>query len=219
MLTTINNQIPFLYKWTELSTGKWYVGSRTAKNCHPDDGYICSSKIVKSLIKENPNNWQREVLCIGSIDYIVRLETSYLKMLNARDNPLSYNMHNNDGIYSRAGIPSTKLHKEKIREALAGKSLTTERKLNISKARIGYKVPNVIKQKISNTLQNRLITDEHAEKISKALTGKAKSKTAVEKNRLSQYERPKYKCQHCDKIISGMGNLKQHIASKHKEIK
>jgi hypothetical protein len=27
----------FVYKWTQISTNKWYVGSRTAKNCYVGD--------------------------------------------------------------------------------------------------------------------------------------------------------------------------------------
>ena len=44
--------VAFLYKWIEISTDKWYIGSRTANGCHPTDGYICSSKIVKPLIRK-----------------------------------------------------------------------------------------------------------------------------------------------------------------------
>ena len=49
--------LAYVYKWTELATGKWYVGARGARGCHPDDGYICSSKVVKPLILANPNGW------------------------------------------------------------------------------------------------------------------------------------------------------------------
>jgi hypothetical protein len=45
----------YLYRWTHIPSQKWYVGSRTGKGCHPDDGYICSSKIVKPMITENKN--------------------------------------------------------------------------------------------------------------------------------------------------------------------
>ena len=38
--------LAYVYKWTELATGKWYVGARGARGCPPDDGYICSSKVV-----------------------------------------------------------------------------------------------------------------------------------------------------------------------------
>lgn len=54
--------LAYVYKWTELATGKWYVGARGARGCHPDDGYICSSKVVKPLILANPDGWKREIL-------------------------------------------------------------------------------------------------------------------------------------------------------------
>ena len=95
----------FLYKWTQQSTGKWYIGSRTAKGCHPGDGYICSSKIVKPMILENRDDWVRDVLCIGEPSYICELEAEYLKLINANDNSYSYNLHNGDGKFSMTGMP------------------------------------------------------------------------------------------------------------------
>lgn len=55
----------------------------------------------------------------------------------------------------------------------------------------------------------------HVEKIRQALLGKKKTNTAIKNNSIAQLHRPKYNCPHCDKIISGMGNVKQHIANKH----
>lgn len=59
---------------------------------------------------------------------------------------------------------------------------------------------------------------EQKQKMSKAQLGKKKSIIAIANNAISQLSRPKYDCPHCNKLISGMGNLKQHIASKHLEI-
>jgi hypothetical protein len=67
----------FLYKWTHIPTQKWYIGSRTAKGCSLTDGYICSSKIVKPMILENKNDWKREILVIGSSEYILQIERKY----------------------------------------------------------------------------------------------------------------------------------------------
>jgi hypothetical protein len=58
-------------------------------------------------------------------------------------------------------------------------------------------------------------TKEHSQKISQALKGKSKSASAVRNNAIAQLSRPKYNCPHCNKLISGQGNVKQHIASKH----
>jgi hypothetical protein len=89
--------IAFVYKWVELETGMWYIGSRTAKGCHPDDRYICSSKVIKPMITENPAGWIREVLETGTPEDMYSLETVLLRENDAKNNKQSYNEHNNDG--------------------------------------------------------------------------------------------------------------------------
>ena len=63
----------YLYKWTHKSSGMWYVGCRTAKGCHPNDGYLCSSNLVKPLLLESPTDWDRKILCIADPNYIMNL--------------------------------------------------------------------------------------------------------------------------------------------------
>jgi len=99
----INMHLPYLYKLTQKSTGKWYVGCRTAKKCHPEEGYICSSRHVKPIYFENPLDWKREILVIGSAEYIKELETKYLKFTNAKNDPMSFNLHDGDGKFTTAG--------------------------------------------------------------------------------------------------------------------
>lgn len=149
----------YLYKWTELSTNKWYIGSRTKQNCHPNDGYICSSKVVLPLIKNNPDNWVRQVLCIGTPEYIRDLEATYLKQLNASRDSMSYNMHNCDQKFftkigkvftpetrakisaAKKGVPKSEEHKAKISATLKGKTapnkgkpMSPEQRVKISQA-------------------------------------------------------------------------------------
>jgi len=83
---------------------------------------------------------------------------------------------------------------------------------------IGNVYINTQEQNASDVNKGTTFTDEHCANIAKALKGKKKSSTAVAKNAISQLSRPKYICQHCSKTISGAGNLKQHIANKHKEM-
>lgn len=131
----------FLYKWTEKSTGKWYIGSRTANNCHPGDGYICSSKKVISLINENQNNWHRDVLVIGNPRYIYELEGKLLSLLDAKSDPSSFNKHNNDCVYSgkfvsfkkgsvpwNKGLPSFEQPSFGLTHSLENKKLFSEQK-------------------------------------------------------------------------------------------
>lgn len=98
----------FVYKWTQLSTGKWYIGSRTSQGCHPGDGYISSSKVITPMILENKNDWQRELLVIGESTYIVEMESKLLGLLDAKNDPMSFNKHNGDGKFTNAGKPSDK---------------------------------------------------------------------------------------------------------------
>ena len=96
----------FLYIWRNLLTGKWYIGSRTRKGCHPNDGYLCTSKHVRPMIRENPTEWVRTVLCIGHPKDMRKLEADYLTLLDAKHDPMSYNQHNGDGKFCTIGIPS-----------------------------------------------------------------------------------------------------------------
>lgn len=90
----------FIYKWTHLPTMKWYLGSKSSKGCHVDDGYICSSKTVKPMIKANPEEWVRTIVEEFGEDVIacVKAEAEMLDLLNAKDDPRSFNMHNGDGV-------------------------------------------------------------------------------------------------------------------------
>lgn len=82
----------------------WYIGSRTKKGCHPDDGYICSSKIVEPLIRNNPNDWIREIIEIGENPKDVReREKQILVEKSARQDPKSYNQSNAEGDFSFLG--------------------------------------------------------------------------------------------------------------------
>lgn len=148
----ISNTTAFLYRWTQLSTRMWYVGSRTAKGCHPNDGYLCSSKIVKPLILEHTDDWVREILVIGPPEFIAELERTYLKTIDAKNNPLSYNGHNGDGLYSRAGVAPWNKGKESPTKGIARLDGT--------------------KLKISKSHKNKKKSDSHVKNMSLSRKGK-----------------------------------------------
>lgn len=113
--------VAFVYKWVELSTQKWYIGSRTAKGCHPDDGYICSSKAVKPLIQSNPQDWVRTVLETGEPAEMRELESELLTTLDAKNAPMSFNMHNGDGKFTTIGMVHSSETRAKRSAALKGR--------------------------------------------------------------------------------------------------
>lgn len=86
--------LAYVYRWTHIPTGKWYIGSRTARGCHPDDGYICSSKHVKPLIENDMSNWEREIMTYGSPYWMRIVEKELLKVSDAMNNPMSLNRSN-----------------------------------------------------------------------------------------------------------------------------
>jgi len=158
----------FLYKWTELTTNMWYIGSRTAQGCGPSDGYICSSKSVKPKINGHANNWKREILVIGESTYIRELEAKYLTLLDAKHDPMSYNMHNGDGKFTTAGkkMPRSKESIEKQR-----------------KTSTGMKKPAGFGEMISKRNSDPSLATR--KKMSAASTGRVQSETARAKNRVA----------------------------------
>lgn len=184
-LLNVDDTIAYLYKWTQKSTNKYYIGSRTAKNCHPLDGYICSSKVVKPLILENPSDWEREVLVIGSSDYIRNLESSYLHSIDAKNDPMSYNMHNGDGKFTTAGIPGWNkgltINDPRIAAVAEG---TRNRPSPLRGRKVGP-YSDSHRKKISESLKGNIpwnngvstgpLSDEHKAKIANTLKGVPKS--------------------------------------------
>lgn len=175
----MSNTMAFLYKWTQHSTGMWYIGSRTARNCHPNDGYICSSKVVKPLIKETPRDWNREILVIGEPLYIRELENKILSKLDAANDAMSYNKTNADGIF--VGAPHSEETKNKLRKAFLGSKHSEKTKNLFSANRTGEKNPFFgkkhsleTKQKLRKMFLGSTHTEKTREKISKSQLGRAR---------------------------------------------
>ena len=164
------NTIAYLYKWTELTTNRWYIGARSKRGCHPNDGYICSSRTVKPLVLENKDNWVREILCIGAPEYIVELETKLLTALDAKHDPLSYNRHNGDGKFTSLNRPCT----------FKGKNLPKHSAEACAKRRIAMLGKNVGKTPWN---KGKTLTAEHIAKRQAArtdFTAWNKGKTGVQ---------------------------------------
>ena len=115
----------YVYKWTHTPTMNWYVGSRTSRNARIDDGYICSSRTVRSLIQSNLDQWSRTIVATGTAEEMYALETEILQLVDARADQRSYNRHNNDGIAQpgwNRGLPMSEETKEIQRSQRLGKS-------------------------------------------------------------------------------------------------
>jgi len=102
----------FLYKWSDILTSKIYIGVHKGT---PDDGYICSSKIMLDEYRNRPTDFKREILLYGTLKECQQKETDILKKDNAAKNPLYYNQSNGADTFYHIG-PHTDKVKRKISE-------------------------------------------------------------------------------------------------------
>jgi len=212
------NTIPYLYRWTHLPTGMWYVGSKTQKGWNPTrhEKYICSSLIVKPLILKNRNEWCYEILAIGEARYIRELETKYLILLDAKNHPLSYNRSNacfDAG--NRLGSKDSEATKQKKSLARQGDKNPSYGKRGELSPLFGRTDSIETRQKKSIKLKeyNKNRPADHNKNISKALKGNPNVGFKKEKNpswgkpevadRINKL--PPKTCPYCDKTVS-IGN-------------
>jgi hypothetical protein len=67
----------FVYMWQHRD-GRFYVGSHQGTEL---DGYICSSTIVIDSIRQNPDDWQRQILARGDVATMRLIEQQILREL------------------------------------------------------------------------------------------------------------------------------------------
>jgi len=188
IVATSNNyniMTAFVYKWTHKPSLGWYVGSRTAKRCHQEDGYICSSKIVKPMIQTNPSEWERTILATGTPKEMRMLETLILETVDAMNDPRSFNQNNGNGILGNTGKRFSQAHKNAksvsakiamnrsetkaaIRAANLGKTLSEEtRRKKSEKMKIYFSNPENLKRH-SETMKVAMTKPGMHEKLSLA---------------------------------------------------
>ena len=150
-METINENC-YVYKWTHIPTLKWYVGVRFAKGCYPDDGYICSSKLVKPMIESNPEEWKREIISTGTREAMTELESEILELVDAARDIRSFNQHSNNKKFYSWG-PRSEEARKRIRQGMK------------RKPRIGFKHSEEAKKKISEANTGKSMSEETKRKI------------------------------------------------------
>lgn len=215
----------YIYRWTHLPTSKWYIGVRTKKDCHPNDGYICSSKIVKPLIESSPAEWQREILHTGTPDEMIKLESSILTELDAKNNKNSYNLQNGDGNFTTAGITMPQQWVDRIRKGNLGKVRSEEARANYRRAnRLKAQDPDYLEKlrkpkpeghgaKVSMALKGISKTEEHRRAMSESRKGKKTGPCSYERRKAIQealkgkHTLPLIACPHCG--LEGRSNMQR----------
>jgi hypothetical protein len=216
----------FVYKWTHLPTGKWYIGSRTAKGCHPEDGYISSSLIIKPLIKQNPTEWEREIIKTGTPEEMVILETTLLKSLDAKNDLMSFNQHNGDGKFTRTGVVVPLETRMKQSEAVKGDKHPNKGKPSPNKGKVASEETRRKQSEAKEGKKRKPFTDQTIEKMKTAAYARAEAKGYVPcPEDLKEYFREKYTgqkkkqytCPHCGKVGGGGSMTRWHFDNcKHK---
>lgn len=90
--------LAYVYRIIDTLTGKYYIGSNYKKGCNPSwlgTRYFTSSKVVRSVFQREPSRFTKEILVIGEPDYVLDFETQLLEKLDSKNDPNSYNCHNN----------------------------------------------------------------------------------------------------------------------------
>ena len=133
----------FVYVWTDRLTNKLYIGYHKG---NPDDGYVCSSKLMLEEYSKRPEDFSREILARGSFEDIRLFEASLLKSAKVRKDPMYYNQHEGNGNFYLKGH-------------------TQEAKDKIAAGHIGRKRPDLTKRNalgLSETTKKK-ISENHAD--------------------------------------------------------
>lgn len=161
----------FVYLWIDLvgfNNMRFYVGSHKGT---PDDGYVCSSKLMKEQFQNRQSDFRRIILAEGSFEDIRKLEADILRSLNVRENLKFYNQHNGDGNFYNKG------HSEETKRKI-GQSQPTV------KPRINELSPETLKN-IGKWNKGRVRTEEHKKKLRTANLGKKQSEETKRKISIS----------------------------------
>ncbi len=145
--------LAFVYCWTDHKTSKLYVGSHKGR---VDDGYVCSSKHMKEEYNKRPADFSRQIVAIGDVDSMRKLEAAILKSVKAKTNESFYNKHENDKLFFDGWAKGT---------------MSASHRANISAAKRGKKISKEHAEKLHAGRKNSKNSAEHNAKIREAQLG------------------------------------------------
>lgn len=217
-----NETLPYVYEVIDTVTGKWYIGSRTANGCKPEDlgaTYFTSSKIVKPLFSSEPERFIKKIIVVSDADYVVKVESSLLKLRDARTDPNSYNQHNGDGQFNPVKT-GKRIAAENQRLGKAIFAQTREQRVNAG--RNGGKLAGPKGGKTQGDLNRRNGVLEKArasvnwDNVTRACRKTSASRSAEERSKVAKMASAKnWKCAECG-LIGNAGTIGIHQkCSKH----
>ncbi len=184
------NKEAFVYCWTDHLRNMLYIGYHKGS---VDDGYICSSKLMKQHYFERTHDFTRQILAQGSEKDMLNFERHLLLTIDAKNNKDFYNQSNGCRFYRIK--EHTDETKQKMSIAAIGRTLTDETKQKMSLAKIGI-VPY---------MKGRTHTDETKQKMSLAKLNKPSGRKGIKMAPLTDERKL-----HLSKINKGKTLTEEH---------
>jgi|SaaInlStandDraft_2_1057019.scaffolds.fasta_scaffold142575_1 hypothetical protein len=188
----------FVYIWRDRKHNRYYIG------CHwgfEDDGYVCSSRWMKSAYKRRPEDFKRKILKseISSKKMMIEEETKWLSLIQPDEIKTKYyNLVTHQWHWS--GKDNSLTVREKISKTQQGRTLTEEHKANIKKSMKGV-------------IQRRVWTKEQKTAKSVEQTGRKRTVEHIEnlKDSLKGLKRKIVECTHCGQLGGANGMSRWHF--------
>jgi len=102
----------FVYMWFDMGTGKRYIGVHKGS---PEDGYVCSSKLMLLEYTKRPQEFRRQIMRHGAWKEMLAKEQELIGNCDAVKNPKFYNQSCNIGRHhsDRTGTTLTGKNKQR----------------------------------------------------------------------------------------------------------
>ncbi len=175
----------FVYCWTNTETNQLYIGSHKG---NPDDGYVCSSKVMLEDYMRDRIVFSRQIIATGSFEDMRAFEETLLDSFDVKHDSQFYNQHNGNGNFylKRQTVEA----RRKIAESKKGKPRPDLAERNRT-VRQGFASPDFIRPVLTgdkNGMYGRNHTDESKKKMSLNSKGKGKgvSKSPEHKEKIRQ---------------------------------
>jgi group I intron endonuclease len=169
----------YIYKTTNLVTGKIYVGQRFSCVDPSLDEYLGSGVVLaKSIKKHGKVNFKKEVLEFCTKENLNEREIFWIKELDARNPKIGYNLNvGGDGV--GRGEDSPQWHKpvpqerrDKISASSKGKVISEEAKRKSSATKKGVPQPDYLKLKWSIQRRGRKLPQKQVDKFKETMKSK-----------------------------------------------
>lgn len=208
----------FVYKWTHIPTLMWYIGYHKGD---PHDGYICSGLEPREMIRQNPEEWKRDIIETGTHAAMYALETKLLQLSNAAADPLSFNKTN-------CGVNNPKLwsdpaHRAKMDTVNRTRIFSEETRLKMSEAcRItstGRPKSEATRKKLREINLGKPKSEAHKAALKEAWKTRAPDSPETRAKKIAAYAarrgikcgpRPQNKCPHCLRMVDPSNMIRWH---------